>query len=390
MDPSDDEGTSAQWSQGSTNPIQQGQPSGSGQTLAGANPVTWQDFATFLSRYNETMDNHAHLLNQVAAQLGNVANAIPPPAPPPPQFPAAPLAPQLVDIPRGAAKFKEPRVFTGKASDVPGFIAEVSDGVELQRAQLPTDRDKCFYMGTYLGNGSPKLWYASVKANQPYLLQNFTSFCEAFKSHFGDQDLAGTAYRKIQALRQTDSVGAYSSRFHELLIHLNWTDDSKIAAFYSGLKDEIKDILVSNLSPPTAFKDYVDLAMKIDNRIRQREFERKRQDKPSGKSSSSKSQSSTTPSSSSTPHPIPPPAPSSSALPPGEPMEIDATRTARPRGPLTPEERQRRKDLGLCEYCGGAKHNKFNCPNMSATAKKRMQEFAKKSQAQGSSQSGKA
>jgi len=58
-------------------------------------------------------------------------------------------------------------------------------------------------------------------------------------------------------------------------------------------------------------------------------------------------------------------------LPAGEPMEIDATKTGKPRGPLTPEERQRRKDLKLCLYCGGTNHNANSCPNMPEAAKKR-------------------
>ncbi|KAJ8095487.1 hypothetical protein PM082_023257 [Marasmius tenuissimus] len=65
------------------------------------------------------------------------------------------------------------------------------------------------------------------------------------------------------------------------------------------------------------------------------------------------------------------PTPASTpSLPPGKPMEIDATRTAKPRGPLTAEERQRRKDKNLCMYCGGSGHKANVCPNMSDKAKK--------------------
>ncbi|KAF9176080.1 hypothetical protein BGZ50_001886, partial [Haplosporangium sp. Z 11] len=39
-------------------------------------------------------------------------------------------------------------------------------------------------------------------------------------------------------------------------------------------------------------------------------------------------------------------------------MEVDALRAKR----LTPEEKQRRRDLGLCLYCGGKDHFANACP----------------------------
>ena len=42
-------------------------------------------------------------------------------------------------------------------------------------------------------------------------------------------------------------------------------------------------------------------------------------------------------------------------------MDIDGT--GRARGPLTPEERKRRYDGGLCAYCGRAGHVSPACPN---------------------------
>ena len=63
-------------------------------------------------------------------------------------------------------------------------------------------------------------------------------------------------------------------------------------------------------------------------------------------------------------------------------MEIDAVK----RGPITAEEKARRKKEGLCYYCAG-KHRAANCPNMSAKAKA---DFEARRNAQSSSSSGKA
>ena len=71
----------------------------------------------------------------------------------------------------------------------------------------------------------------------------------------------------------------------------------------------------------------------------------------------------------------PPTAPSATGatLPPGEPMEVDALnlKTSKPKGPLTAEEKARRRREGLCSYCGVKGHFADSCPNKSEAAKKR-------------------
>lgn len=58
------------------------------------------------------------------------------------------------------------------------------------------------------------------------------------------------------------------------------------------------------------------------------------------------------------------------SLSPGIPMEINALRT-HPRGPLTQEEKKRRRALGLCNYCGGPNHIASDCPNKKKTTWKK-------------------
>jgi hypothetical protein len=46
-------------------------------------------------------------------------------------------------------------------------------------------------------------------------------------------------------------------------------------------------------------------------------------------------------------------------------MEVDAIR----HGPLSAEEKQCRRNLGLCNYCGSENHIAKTCPNKSSYAK---------------------
>ncbi|KAJ3825558.1 hypothetical protein F5880DRAFT_223397, partial [Lentinula raphanica] len=57
---------------------------------------------------------------------------------------------------RGTPKFKEPSIFTGKATQVVGFLQEIRDTLHLLRGTYTTDKDKCLYMATYFGEGTPK------------------------------------------------------------------------------------------------------------------------------------------------------------------------------------------------------------------------------------------
>jgi len=266
-------------------------------------------------------------------------------------------------IPRSVAKFREPRLFKGNAIEVDAFVDEILSAVELSRSSLPTDMDKALYLSTYLDNGSPRSWFTAIRRTNEGLLDDFDQLINDFRHHFGDPDTEGTALRKIENLRQTGSCASYASKFRELLVYVNFNTSTTIQKYYEGLKDEVKDLLLTVHAPPTEFDDYVTLTTSIDNRLHRREVERKTAKKPVSRQQNTTditTQRNTQPR----------PSTSATTLSPGIPMEIDATRTV-PRQPLTREERDRRFAQGLCLYCGGTEHTVKNCPNMSERAKKK-------------------
>ncbi|KAG5639932.1 hypothetical protein DXG03_002315 [Asterophora parasitica] len=198
-------------------------------------------------------------------------------------------------------------------------------------------------------------------------------FCDAFEVHFGNPDVTGDANNKLLALVQTGSTAAHASQYTELLIHVNWSEQTKIDNFYHSLKTVVKDtIILTQLQDcPRIFKKYVDFVIEIDNHVHCREQERKLKAKANAtKSTTLRSQHSTTTSTTSTSTRTPTALTSLLPLPQGIPMEIDATRTLKPRGPLTDEEKERHHHLRLCSYCGGMGHLAAACPNMSAASKK--------------------
>ncbi|KAI3616569.1 hypothetical protein WG66_011385 [Moniliophthora roreri] len=189
------------------------------------------------------------------------------------------------DGPKGVPKFKEPKIFDGKASSVTQFLQDIKNTIQLSRRSLVSDHDKCLYFSTYLSSGALKEWYNSVELNNRTLLDDFAKFAESFKKHFGDSNIVATAQSKLDDLYQTGSAAQYIAWFNEWVIHLDLTDTSKIHMLYRHLKTSVKDAItfVPKTTRPTKFKEYCDFITEIDDRIHERDREKKKDHKPNGK-----------------------------------------------------------------------------------------------------------
>ena len=275
---------------------------------------------------------------------------------------------------------RKPRTFNGKADQVLPFIRDIRSSIELQQDSFRTDRQKAIYLGMFLADGSPTSWFNAIEVDEDrhWLLYDFEALLKDFRAHFINVDLTQKSLRDLEDLRQTQSVAAYASRFRELRVYVDISSRTEINMFRCGLKDNIKDILSSQPSVPDEDIDkFIAFCIRIDERQHERELER-RHERAQGRSQSSypprhrddnrRSNNQSRPSQ---------PAPAAPALTTNAsssssqevPMEIDAVRH---RGPLSPEEKERRRKLGLCLYCGIEGHLRANCPNMSEQAKQKL------------------
>lgn len=311
-----------------------------------------------LASVDRTQRQMGAAFEAITQQLLALNTAAQPPVPQPATAPVPPPVPTPAAV-RGTPRFKEPFVFGGSAAEVEPWIDEISNAVYLQRATLPDDYDRAIYLAGYLKQGSPKSWYYGIKSSNPDLLYDFDALLANFRAHFGDSDVSATALRKLKDLKQTGACSTYASKTRELHQHLNLNDFTKSDYFYNGLKEGVKDLLV-NIKRANTFDAFVEQCIEFDNRLHNREVEKKLTSKSSSSRSSDRQDS--RPRVSTAPVPVPAAAPAvSSAVP----MEIDAVK----RGPITADEKARRRREGLCFYCGQGKHRIEDCPNMSAKAK---------------------
>ena len=229
-------------------------------------------------------------------------------------------------------QWKEPRVslpekFDGTRSKFRGFVNQIRLVTVLQLERYPTEEARVGLVGTLL-TGQALSWFAPLFEKRSPILSNFEVFLEAFAEAFGEHDKVRWATTKIRSLRQgARSASIYASDFRQLASDINWGEEALVSQFYWGLRDDVKDLLLS-LPDPQTLNEAISQAIKCDNRLFQR-----RQDQRSRHQTTR--YNTTIPTNNSSSH---------SEV---EPMQIDATRVKA----LIPKEKKRRMEEGLCLYC---------------------------------------
>ena len=300
-------------------------------------------FSTSLGNLDNRTTNIETALTNISAQLNTlIATAPVPTATTAAVAPAAPvstatLAPTSSVRPIKGAKLSQ---FSGKVQDVERFLQDLRDDIELQGNAFATDRQKVLYMASFLcGTQTAHDWVSGIRVSHPLLLDDFNPFSVAFERHFGASNKVEEALRKIRALKQTGSAANYAARFREVSAALPQDNFYLVNLFFEGLKQEVQKWIYG--LPDGKGKDLDTLITRaIDGNNRLHEWARA--NKSSSSSSSAKpTTSSNTGTSSSTSQTTSGPAP----------MDLSATRVLKP---LDATEKDRRKRLNLCAYCGGS------------------------------------
>ena len=108
------------------------------------------------------------------------------------------------------------------------------------------------------------------------IFKSYETFEAKLKGTFRSPNEVRTAERQLMKHQQKGSAATYAAGFRQIISKLDWDDDAYIAQFYQGLKDEIKDE-VARMDRPSELADYIELVVRIDNRLYERRMERKGQ-----------------------------------------------------------------------------------------------------------------
>jgi hypothetical protein len=217
---------------------------------------------------------------------------------------------------------------------------------------------KVNYVISFL-RGSP------LHAIQPLLLEpirppeisSYENLVEYLRINYGDPDEKGTASREWKELKQTGSASAYIAKIQQYVAILKRKEPEPIIErAIDGLKSQLKDEIARSGRTFSSLAELAAFIIPLDNRLWTREQEKKREVKDRLTK------------------------PTQSYVAPRYPAAIDTqvevkresspkpqpTRTnpsqVLPRGPLSPQEKQRRRDHNLCLYCGRPGHLALSCP----------------------------
>ena len=235
-------------------------------------------------------------------------------------------------------KASMPDKFDGTRSNFRGFVQQVRLYLRLYPFRYPDGFTQVAFIGTLL-SGNARSWFAPLLEKDSPVLYNLEASMKRFTTAFGDSDREGVAERKIQNLRQgSRSAAIYAAEFQQLTCDLDWNDKAFMTRFRYGLRDDVKNLLITMPKVDT-LEELISQAIICDNRLFELRQERRSSWRNDGAFSAF------------------PRGPENHSTGP-EPMQIDAVRVKS----LTPEERKRRMEEGLCLYCGERGHRAGGCP----------------------------
>ena len=259
-----------------------------------------------------------------------------------------------------STKHPDPSPFGGDKAELRGWMTQLRIKMNINKDHYPTEQSKLAY-------ALSRLKEKALEQLQPYLerdgniaLADMDAFYAKLQLAFGDPDRKATAQRELQQLRQKNKeFYLYLSDYQRLVPDTGFDDEAKRSILLDGLSDELKSALIT-VDLPASLDDTIQVLQKIDNRFRSVQASLR---KPFSYGASRSSSAPSTPSApnikTSSGPTTPAPRPAHTPYSDSDVMDLS---TSRRRGPITPAERSRRMNEGLCMYCGGSGHFANACP----------------------------
>lgn len=298
---------------------------------------TLQGFSLNMSQLGARLDQFAENFNAFTTQT-----SAPLPSPPPPPLPAA--------IQTREPYIPSPSQFSGDLGSCEQFLHHCSLVFSQQPNTYATDSSKVAYIMS-LCEGRAAQWATALTKTASPLCNTYVGFATEFRRIFDHPVRGREAAKRLLSLRQSSSSAAeFAVEFRILSVESGWNETALIDLFLHSLSEKLKDELATR-EVPSSLEEVVSLAIRLDNRLRERQRERGNHalgfsSPPSARTLRAPNPQLTSNLAGSTP-----------SAPPPEPMQLEQTR-------LSPAERQRRIREGLCIYCGIAGHLIADCPKI--------------------------
>uniref|UniRef100_A0A3B5PZQ8 CCHC-type domain-containing protein n=1 Tax=Xiphophorus maculatus TaxID=8083 RepID=A0A3B5PZQ8_XIPMA len=301
-----------------------------------------QELANRQAETNSRLEELITFLRQPPTSPASASAASTTPAPvsvPPSAPPASTGSVSTVQPMFSQLRPLNPERFSGERSRCRGFLLQCSILFNYSPESFPHDNAKISFIISQL-SGQALSWAESRFSSSLTYGCTFDEFIKEFKMIFSPDADKTSDSRDLWILKQGQrTVSEFAVDFRIKAAASGWNPSALKSAYFHALSEQIKDELAT-LDEPATLDEFINLTIRLDNRIRSRERERRRRDPPIRTFSSVRLSNAT-------------PTPQNN-LPEPEPMQVGHAR-------LTPEERQRRLKSRLCLYCGESGHFISNC-----------------------------
>lgn len=318
--------------------------------------ATLAGHSTLLAEHQQMMKDMAETLRSVAAEVSQVGCIVQdlarraniPPAP-------APLVPDPA-LPVRESPVPSPDPYDGTLGRCRGFLFQCRQVFDRQLRTFASDRSKVSYVVGLL-RGRALDWATNTLSIDRPNLVDYVTFVEDLRRVFDHPVDSEDAAQRLLRLRQGQaSVAEHSVDFRILAAESGWGETALRGVFLHGLSEAVKDELAT-CNKSVSLEELIQLAIGLDNRMRERRRERNYKSQGVSPGMSSPSFRPRAPASayqgerigSQSPRPLP------SSTSEVEPMQLGRTR-------LSSRERERRFGAGECMYCGQLGHSVSSCP----------------------------
>jgi hypothetical protein len=177
----------------------------------------------------------------------------------------------------------KPDLFYGERRKFEAFITQLQLNFLSDTRRFQDEQDRVIFAETFL-RGPALDWFKPVLDDrlnngnrcrpETTTLFTWTGFVAGLKRMYGDVDERRTAERKLEGLRQSASVANYAATFQQYTPRIGWNQEALVAQFRQGLKSDIKDMLVHHLTLLTTLNGFINLCIKLDQRVIERRYEK--------------------------------------------------------------------------------------------------------------------
>ena len=266
-------------------------------------------------------------------------------------------APTTASVPK-TQKVGDVPLYEGKDLELEDFMVKVNIAFRNRPELFTTDEDKTIFIIEHLAGSALRWATPLVNTNAP-LLYNYPLFLTTFRNRFKGKAYQTKIMQTMENCRQITSVNEYTTKMETYFAELDLPSQMWLHFYLKGLKPPVKQGLMGTIGIHHDYELYRDAAIELDQRMQSQNIRQSYTPQPSASTTPATAPRSTPATTTTGTATIKATVPVASG--PRAPGTQGPPRSQR-HGPLAPEEKQRRRDAGLCLYCANPGHIALNCP----------------------------